>query len=268
MKIITYKIESPYLSNKLLSKDIINESELKSVNNSSYENKNIESERQENNSNIKHNYIKLIFTLEPNTLEGTKLLTITMIDYSETLNIEQLKDIIKSMFDNFLEVIIQQIPLTKNCESIIIDANINIVYNYWANWQFPSNNEFVTNIKTNGDPQKIGNKINFVYLKKYNVISIVEEANSYFQEGNEDDNNEWNYKHKATFEDGQSISYNAIFVSCENGTKTYLSLENDINYKIESKENEFLSKRKLSLLNNSKNYIEKNKDFLIRFLKK
>ena len=172
------------------------------------------------------------------------------------------------MFDNFLEVIIQQIPLTKNCESIIIDANINIVYNFWANWQFPSNNEFVTNIKTNGDPQKIGNKINFVYLKKYNVISIVEEANSYFQEGNEDDNNEWNYKHKATFEDGQSISYNAIFVSCENGTKTYLSLENDINYKIESKENEFLSKRKLSLLNNSKNYIEKNKDFLIRFLKK
>ena len=192
-----------------------------------------------------------------------------MIDYSETLNEEKLKDIIKSMHDNFLEVIIQQFPFSKNCESIIIDANINLVYNFQANWKFSLlGDEYISNIKIDGDSQKVGNKISFIYLKKYNVISIVEDANSYFQEGNEDDNNEWNYKHKSIFEDGQTITYNAVFVSCENGTKTFLSLENEINYKIEIKENEALSKRKLALLNILKNYIEKNKDFLIGLLKK
>ena len=43
-----------------------------------------------NNNNEKKNYIKLILALQPNTLEGSKLLTATMIDYSEILTENQL----------------------------------------------------------------------------------------------------------------------------------------------------------------------------------
>ena len=89
---------------------------------------------------------------------------------------------------------------------------------------------------------------------------MVEEVNSYIQEGNLDDNNEWNYKYKAIFENGETEHFNAIFVSCENGTKTYFSLENDINEKIKIDELSELSSRKLKLLNGMKNYIEKNKE--------
>jgi len=76
LKIITYKIESSLLSNKNL-----------------IYNNNSETSIPENSSNNRQNalnYIKLIFTLQPNTLEETKLLTITMIDFSETLNEDQL----------------------------------------------------------------------------------------------------------------------------------------------------------------------------------
>ena len=37
---------------------------------------------------------------------------------------EQLKDITQSIFSNFYEVVVKTVPLSKNCESIIIDANI------------------------------------------------------------------------------------------------------------------------------------------------
>ena len=78
----------------------------------------------------------MIFTLQPNTLEETKLLTITMIDFSETLNEDQLENIIKSIFISFNDIIVKEIPLTKTCESIIINANINIVFDFWVNWEF------------------------------------------------------------------------------------------------------------------------------------
>ena len=71
-------------------------------------------------------------TLQPNTLEGTKLLTITMIDYYEIFNDEQIKNITQSIFNNFEEILINTVPLTKNSESIVIDANINIVFDFWA----------------------------------------------------------------------------------------------------------------------------------------
>ena len=115
------------MTSKKQNQDKSNNSENKISDNSSFVNKNLtESNNIENNSNTKQsseikNFIKLIFILQPNTLEDTKLLTITMIDYSETLNKSQLEDIIKSIFDNFKEIIIKEVPLSKNCESIIID---------------------------------------------------------------------------------------------------------------------------------------------------
>ena len=116
------------MTSKKQNQDKSNNSENKISDNSSFVNKNLtESNNIENNSNTKQsseikNFIKLIFILQPNTLEDTKLLTITMIDYSETLNKSQLEDIIKSIFDNFKEIIIKEVPLSKNCESIIIDG--------------------------------------------------------------------------------------------------------------------------------------------------
>ena len=271
LKIITYKLESTLISSKRLNQDKSNNSENKISDNSSFANKNLtESNNNENISNTKQsseikNFIKLIFILQPNTIEDTKLLTITMIDYSETLNKNQLEDIIKSIFQKFEEIIIKEVPLTKNCESIIIDANINTVFNFYASWKFSYlGEELVKDIKIDGDPYKLGSKIYFTYLQQTSVIAIVEEINSYIQEGNLDDNNEWNYKYKGIFENGETEYFNAIFVSCENGTKTYFSLENDINEKIKIDELSELSSRKLKLLNGMKSYIEKNKELLTK----
>ena len=265
LKIISYKIESNNFLNRQLSQD---NTEIKNDISSFGNKNNVESSSHDYFSNTKtnsfiKNYIKLIFTIQPNTLEETKLLTITMIDYSETLNEDQLKNIIQDMFSHFKEIIIKEIPFSKNSESIIIDANINIVFNFWLYWHFPyMGDEHISNIKIEGDPKKVGTKIKYLYLKKYHITSVVLEINSFFQEGNEDDNNEWNYKHKIKFESGEEEIFNIVFISCENGTKTYLSVENDINSQIQAKELDTLSKRKLALLIRLKNYIEKNIVFL------
>ena len=215
-----------------------------------------------NNTEIK-NYIKLILTLQPNTLEGSKLLTITLIDYSEILTENQLKDIVQFSFNNLNSVLLKTLPLTKNCESIIVNANINIVYNFWANWRtHMCGPDIIKDIKFHGDPKIVGNKLEFIYLNKYKLKAIVEEANSFIQEGNEDDNNEWNYKYRLEGDSGQGEYLNCVFVSCENGSKTWVSVENNINEKIGIDKLQELSKRKFMILNSMKNFIEKNIDYL------
>jgi hypothetical protein len=227
----------------------------------------------ENNSNIKttnttnrKRYIKLTMTLQPNTLNGTKLLTITVIDYYEVFKYEQIQNITLSIFNNFEEVLINTVPLTTNSETIIIDMNINVVFDFWATWKFADVDEivngFVSNLKVYGDPRIVCTKLDYLYLHKYKITAVIEEVNSYKQEGNEDDNNEWNYKYKVTFANGQSETLNIVFVSCENGTKTWVSTENDINSKIGVEKLQELSKRKLQILNDIKNYIDKNKEYL------
>ena len=263
LKIISYKIESLIMLNNKSIEDKSN-SENKSSENSSLVNKNISQSNLIENMN-NNNFIKLKFTLQPNTLEGSKLLTITIIDYSEILNEEQLKNITESIFNNFEEILIKTVPLTKNCESIIIDANINLVFDFWSTWKIMDiGDELVSNLKMNGDPRIVGTKLNYVYFKKYPLTAIIKEVNSYFQEGNEDDDNEWNYKYKVIFENGQSETLNCVFVSCENGSKTWVSAENDINDKIGIAKLQELSKRKMIILNEMKKYIEKNKELLIQ----
>ena len=249
--------------NKQSNQNKSNLSEPKSSENSYSGNKNLTLSNVKESVGIK-NFIKLIFTLQPNTLEGSKLLTITMIDYSEILNEDQIKLITDTIFINFEEILINTVPLTKNCESIIIDANINIVYDFWATWKVMLvDGGIVSDVKMEGDPRFVGTKLNYLYFKKYPLLAEITEANCYVQEGNEDDNNEWNYKYKVTFQNGQSETLNCVFVSCENGTKTWVSAENDINEKIGIEKLQELSKRKLIVLNGMKNYIEKNKESLI-----
>ena len=258
LKIITYKIELNITQNKEVNQDKSNISENKSQENSYSMNKNI------TDINTKKNYIKLNLTLQPNTLEGSKLLTISTIDFSEVLTEDQLENITKSIFSNFEEILIKTVPLTKNCESIIIDSNINIVFDFWATWKIADiGDELVSELKMNGDPQLVGTKLNYKYLKKYQITAVVEEVNSFVQEGKEDDNNEWNYKYKIIFQNGQSETLNCVFVSCENGSKTWVSVENDINDKTGIEKLQELSQRKLIVLNSMKNYIEKNKEALM-----
>ena len=215
-----------------------------------------------NKQNSYINNIKLIFTLQPNTLEETKLLTITMIDFSETLNEDQLKNIIKSIFINFNDIIVKEVPLTKNCESIIINANINVVFDFWEFWKLKYLDEkIIRNCRIDGEPNKIGTKIFLIFFDKIPTVLEVLEINKFHQEGNEDDNFEWNYKYKVTYEDGESEIFNVIFISCENGTKTYISFENKINEKIKVKKLTEYTYRKLTLLNGIKNFIENNKGF-------
>ena len=186
-----------------------------------------------------------------------------MIDYSELLNEEQLKEITQSIFKNFKEIVINTVPLSKNCESITVDANIHIVFDFLTTWKIADIGDgLMSELTTEGDPQKVGSKIKYFYFK-YPVIAIVEEVNTFFQEGNEDDNNEWNYKYKMFFKNEESETVNSVFVSCENGSKTWVSVENDINEKIGIDKLQELSNRKLMVLNSMKNYIEKNKEKLI-----
>ena len=223
-----------------------------------------ESKILESNILNNFNYIQLIFTLQPNTLEGTKLLTITLKDYTETLTEDQLQKIVKFIFISLKEYLNKLSPLSKNTESIIIEANINLVYDFWANWRFEQMGiGLMTNIKPDGPPTKVGTKIDYLYLMKCHVRAIVKEVNRFEQYGNEDDNNEWNYKHEVFFDNGQSEIFNAIFISCENGSKTYFSVENDINEKVSIDKIQELAKRKLYALTTIKEYIEKNKDLLM-----
>ena len=74
------------------------------------------------------NNIKLILTERPITLDATKLLTVTMIDYSETLNETQLKNIVQYVFNNLQDSLREALPINTNSESIIINADINIVF--------------------------------------------------------------------------------------------------------------------------------------------
>ena len=191
-----------------------------------------------------------------------------MIDFSEIFNDEQIKNITQSIFNNFQNILINTVPLTKNCESIIIEANINLVFDFWISWKVANaENSMVTNVKMDGDPRKVGTKINYIYFK-YLLTAEILEVNGFTQEGSEDDNNEWNYKYKITFQNGQSETLNNVFVSCENGKKTWVSVENDINEKIGIEKLQELSKRKLIVLNAMKDYIEKNKELLTNTLKK
>jgi hypothetical protein len=186
LKIISYKIESSLTKNKSQNNDKSKSFENNSLN---LDNTNESNEKQINDNN--KNYIKLIMTLRPITFEKTKLLTITMIDFSEYLNDEQLKDITKSILNDFYEVIVKTVPLTKNCESIVIDANINLVFDFWASWKIKDiGDEFVSNLNIEGDPYIVGTKLNYIYFKKYKLSAVVEEVNKYIQKGNENDNNE------------------------------------------------------------------------------
>ena len=125
-----------------------------------------------------------MLTVRPNTFERTKLLTISMIDYSETLNESQLKEIIQYLLNNLKSTLNKEIPITNNCESIIVNANINIVYYFWANWRtHMCSPDIIKDIKFNGDPKIVGNSLEFTYLNKYRLVAAVEEVNSYYQEG-------------------------------------------------------------------------------------
>lgn len=209
------------------------------------------------------NYIKLIMMERPNTSDDTKLLTITMIDYSEMLTEDQLKNIVQYMFNNFSTILKETMPINQNSESIIVNANINIVFFFWANWRTHLvGKDIVRDIKFNGDPKIPGNTLEFIYLNKYHMNIIVTEVNSFIQKGNEDDDNEWNYKYTLTVNNGQSESLNCIFLSCENGTKTFVTVENDINKNIGIDGLQELSKRKLYIMTRMKEYIEKNIEYL------
>ncbi len=214
-------------------------------------------------NNEDRNHVELILAVQPNTLEQTKLLTITLIDYSEVLNENQLKDIVQCSFDNLFEILQKSVPHTKNCESIIVNANINLVFNFWVNWRTHLvGKDIVKDVKFNGDPKIPGNSLELTYLNKYRLNALTEEANSFIQEGNEDDDNEWNFKYKLCVPEGQGEYFNNIFVSCENGSKTWVSVENEINEKIGIDKLQELSKRKLYILNAMKNYIENNIELL------
>ena len=205
------------------------------------------------------NNIKLILTERPITLDATKLLTVTMIDYSETLNETQLKNIVQYVFNNLQDSLREALPINTNSESIIINADINIVFFFFANWRTHLvGKEIVKDFKFNGDPKIPGSTIELTYLNKYRIKIIVEEVNSFNHKENEEDNNEWNYKYTIEGTKGQSESLNCIFVSCENGSKTLVTVENDINKNIGFEKLQELSERKLLILNGMKNYIENN----------
>ena len=211
------------------------------------------------------NCIKLIITERPNTFDETKLLTVTMIDYSELLNENQLKDIVQYVFNNLQDILKSIKSINKNSESIIINANINTVFFFFANWRTRLiGNHIVKDIKFHGDPKITKKNLELTYLNKYRIKIIVEEVNSFIQKENEETDKEWNYKYTLEGQKSQSECLNCIFISCENGTKTLVSVENNINENIGIEQIQELSNRKLGILTEMKTYIENNLNDLIK----
>ena len=213
----------------------------------------------EKKNKISKNCIKLIITERPNTIDETKLLTVTMIDYSESLNENQLKNIVQYVFNNLQDSLRAVKPINKNSESVIINANINTVFFFFANWRTRLlGNHIVKDITFNGDPKIPKNNLELTYLNKYRVKIIVEEVNSYIQKENEESEKEWNYKYTLEGQKSQSECLNCIFISCENATKTLVAVENDINEYLGIERIQELSDRKLKILSEMKKYIENN----------
>ena len=213
----------------------------------------------EKKNKISKNCIKLIITERPNTIDETKLLTVTMIDYSELLNENQLKNIVQYVFNNLQDSLRAVKPINKNSESVIINANINTVFFFFANWRTRLlGNHIVKDITFNGDPKIPKNNLELTYLNKYRVKIIVEEVNSYIQKENEESEKEWNYKYTLEGQKSQSECLNCIFISCENATKTLVAVENDINEYLGIERIQELSDRKLKILSEMKKYIENN----------
>ena len=220
---------------------------------------------EKKNNKVFKNCIKLIITERPNTLDEAKLLTVTIIDYSELLSENQLKNIVQYAFNNLQDSLRAVKPINKNTESIIINANINIVFNFFANWRTHLiGKDIIKDIKFNGDPKIPKNDLEFIYLNKYKVKVVVEEVNSYLQKGSEEGDKEWNYKCTLEDQKNQSECLNLIFISCENSTKTFVSAENDINEKIGFERIQELSNRKLWILAEIKKYIESNLSYLTK----
>ena len=268
MKIITYLIDSKYIQKDKEKEKSSNSS--KNAANSFSENsmslKNItDTNSGEKKIKALKNCIKLIITERPNTFDETKLLTVTMIDYSELLNENQLKDIVQYVFNNLQDILKSVKSINKNSESIIINANINTVFFFFANWRTRLiGNHIVKDIKFHGDPKIPKKNLELTYLNKYRIKIIVEEVNSFIQKENEETDKEWNYKYTIEGQKSQSECLNCIFISCENGTKTLVSVENNINENIGIEQIQELSNRKLGILTEMKNYIENNLNDLIK----
>ena len=268
MKIITYLIDSKYIQKDKEKEKSSNSS--KNAANSFSENsmslKNItDTNSGEKKIKALKNCIKLIITERPNTFDETKLLTVTMIDYSELLNENQLKDIVQYVFNNLQDILKSIKSINKNSESIIINANINTVFFFFANWRTRLiGNHIVKDIKFHGDPKIPKKNLELTYLNKYRIKIIVEEVNSFIQKENEETDKEWNYKYTLEGQKSQSECLNCIFISCENGTKTLVSVENNINENIGIEQIQELSNRKLGILTEMKTYIENNLNDLIK----
>ena len=268
LKTISYLIDSKYIQ-KDKDKEKSSGSSKNAINSFSENSlslKNItDTNSGEKKNKISKNCIKLIITERPNTIDETKLLTVTMIDYSELLNEDQLKNIVQYIFNNLQDSLKAVKPINKNSESVIINANINTVFFFFANWRTRLiGNHIVKDIKFNGDPKIPKNNLELTYLNKYRIKIIVEEVNSYIEKENEENDKEWNYKYTLEGQKSQSECLNCIFISCENGKKTLVSVENNINENIGIERIQELSNRKLRILTEMKKYIENNLGDLIK----
>lgn len=261
LKTIIYLIDSKYIQKEKdkSSSSIKNAADSSSENSISLKNITDINSCEKKINKVSKNCIKLIITERPTTIDETKLLTVTIIDYSELLSENQLKNIVQYTFNNLQDSLRTVKPINKNTESIIINANINTVFYFFANWRTRFiGKDIIKDIKFNGDPKIPKNNLEFTYLNKYKVKITVEEVNSYEQKENEEDDKEWNYKYTLEGQKNQSECLNCIFISCENNTKTFVSVENDINEKIGIEQIQELSNRKLKILTAMKNYIENN----------
>ena len=268
LKTISYLIDSKYIQ-KDKDKEKSSSSSKNAANSFSENSLSLKNVTDTNSGEKKikalKNCIKLIITERPNTIDETKLLTVTMIDYSELLNEDQLKNIVQYIFNNLQDSLKAVKPINKNSESVIINANINTVFFFFANWRTRLiGNHIVKDIKFNGDPKIPKNNLELTYLNKYRIKIIVEEVNSYIEKENEENDKEWNYKYTLEGQKSQSECLNCIFISCENGKKTLVSVENNINENIGIEGIQELSNRKLRILTEMKKYIENNLGDLIK----
>ena len=113
--------------------------------------------------------IKIIVE-RPNTFDDIQPLTITLVDNTEMLKGNQLKNIFQYIFNNLKDSLNEALPINQNSESIIIDSNINTVLFFFANWRTHLVGKgIVKDVKFNDDPKIPGNSLEFTYINKYKI---------------------------------------------------------------------------------------------------
>lgn len=114
--------------------------------------------------------ITFIFSLISNTLEKSTLLSLQLISNNSFITMNDLQTISDWLFRGIDEDLKTNLNIVKHYESTTIKANINVVWNFFINWELDKlKDKDYSNIEMKGKtPLQIGTSVNFLVDNEFN----------------------------------------------------------------------------------------------------